>query len=618
MNPTWNRTPLLCFAAALLLSACGPIGTVETDLDPFFERMAKEPLAMNPVQATIAGYHTHEGLGEDGQPTGATVSLDELLGDYSSGAIQERLAFYQSIESAWNDKEQTPERTSTNRYRYIDYGVVENRVRRGKFRWEEEQPHVNDPSFYVELIGNALFTSMAVDYASESERVGHVIARLGKVPGLIDQAKQNLGGASELEIEAAVEETRGVISLIRTDLPQNMTGASGGSYDGPADAAVAALEGYIEFLENELSSEDDWRMGGSLFAKRVQVLTDVEFNVDETLAGLQAEYDETYDLLMDTARPIHRGIYGNQRPPNDFALMRDILDVVSDENRLRSGDGLLERVQSDLEEVKGFMQAEEVVAIPSEPLAVSDTPPFLRDANPVSAFIAPPVLDPSKGARFWVTPIPANWSRAQTLAKLREYNNYKLKVVALDGFARYVQGVVSAVGSPDNNYIGPNSKLIRNVDPNQGYARGWNWYLVDSSVDLGFQSGSPEFKLNWYKYKLEFLSNAILDIKLHTQNLSLDEAREMLRRQVFMETGAIDSAVRRIQLTPTNSTISYVGAREWDRVKDFYQETTTDFSLQSFHGKALAVGPMPASELTYATTEGADWIREDSGSAGGE
>jgi hypothetical protein len=86
--------------------------------------------------------------------------------------------------------------------------------------------------------------------------------------------------------------------------------------------------------------------------------------------------------------------------------------------------------------------------------------------------------------------------------------------------------------------------------------------------------------------------------------MSVDEAEIMLQRQVFMEAGAVSSAVRSIQLNPTNLAIAYIGSKQWLRVRSRYQEITTDFSFSSFHAKALSAGPLPPAELVYLTTEG--------------
>lgn len=342
-------------------------------------------------------------------------------------------------------------------------------------------------------------------------------------------------------------------------------------------------------------------MGGDLFEGKLRADSNREdINLNTVLQELQADYDEVYAQLIEVARPIHRGIYGSQRPPTDYAMMRDILDIVSDDNRLRSEDGMVARIEENIEAARAFMQQEELMAFPEGvELSVSQTPAFLRTRFPVSAFIGTPVLNPSLGAHFWLSPLPAGSSRGAQLAKLREFNNFKLQIVAVDAFGSYLQSAISATGDPE---MTETSRLIRNVNGNRAYTSGWSYYTVESTMEYGYHASDENFQLNWLKYKLEFLANAMLDIQLHTQNLSEQDARTMLQRQVFMETGAVASAVRTIQLNPTNSAIAYIGSKEWIRVRQAYQEETTDFSLGSFHGKALGAGALPAEELIYVTT----------------
>ncbi|MBI1354418.1 MAG: DUF885 family protein [Acidobacteria bacterium] len=579
--------------AAILLAGCGPIGPVQENIDPLVAEMATQPLVFDPVEATAVGYHQHTAAAAEGE-SGATTDLDTLLGDYSSSAIAAQVSFYNDINARLHSAEDMPPREKFNSERWINYAVVENRVARALYRLEKEQPFKHNPGFYVRVLGNGLFTPVVVEYAPEADRYADIIARLGQVPTLLEQAQANVTKSSELQIAAAKEGVDGLIALIQKGIPAKLPASLKGQYDGAAGPAVQALQGYNQFLSG-LDSSADWRLGRTLYEERIKVYSRYEESLDSVLGGLQAEFDETYGQLIETARPIHRGIYGGQRAPNDFALMRDILDVVSDENRLSSGDGLVERIEQDVDEVKKFMKSEEVIVVPDVSLTIAKTPEFLSLTNPVDAFQAPPLLDPQEGAQYWITPIPADWSRAQTLSKLREYNNFKLKIVAIDGYARYAQAVLSAQ-LPDRN-----DRLLRNVDGNRGFTRGWNWYLIESSINLGFQSGGQQFKLNWLKYKLEFLASCILDIKLHAMDMPLEEARELLRRQVFMEAGAIESAVRKIQLTPTDTALSYIGSKQWQQVKEGYQEATTDFSLQSFHDKALTSGPMPPAELIYST-----------------
>jgi len=583
-------------AIPFLMVGCFDIGVTPEDVSAIIEDFVHQTMAMNPVLATEVGYHTHTG------PEGA-IQLDEQLGDYSASGIQAEVAYYGQIANTLRDPEKIPaDRNTLRGGLFADLTSMEDRTDRILFELQTRQQYATDPNFYMEILGRALLVPTLQAYAPESARAGHITARLQKVPEFVSQAQQNLTSTSALQIEAAKSQVDGLIEMISEDIPAQMPSASGAAYQAAADAAVSALREFDDFLDG-LATTGDWRMGSSLFEQKLKVDSSLDnLDLDQILTELQADYDDVYGRLMSVARPIHRGIYGNQRPPSDYALMRDILDIVSDNNRLSSEDGAVARVEENIDAAKAFMLQEELMTFPSGvELSVSQTPAFLRDRFPVSAFEGAPVLHPDLGTHFWLTPLPANASRGAVLAKLREYNNFKLQIVAVDALSRYLQSAVAATGDPD---MTETTRLIRNVNPNRAYISGWSMYAVNSTMDEDFNKGNQNFQLNWLKYKLEFLANAMLDIKLHTQNMSADDAENMLQRQVFMEAGAVSSAVRSIQLNPTSFAIAYIGSKQWLRVRSRYQEITTDFSFSSFHTKALSAGPLPPAELVYLTTEG--------------
>ncbi len=590
-----RKLALLIPAVGLVWWGCSIGNQAAEVLPPLYKEFATRPLVMDPVSATEAGYHEHKGSGEGAE----TVNLDQQLGDYSAAGIKQRIDFYQDFESRLHSEKTSVDREKLKSDLWVNFGVVENRIARALFEWRTRKQYDTDPNFYLEILGRALFEPLILNYAPADERYGDIIARLGKVPDFLSQAQGNLQSSSDLQIHAAKGQITDLISLVKSDIPAQLPSSLSGQYEGPSGAAITALEGFSTYLDG-LSTSGDWRMGSALFEEKLKVDSSLQdISLDKVLADLQTEYDQVYKDLIEAARPIHRSIYGNQRPPSEYALMRDILDIVSDENRLRSEDGMVDAVVKDIDQVKAFMQSEELLPFPQDvDLSVSETPAFLRGRFPVTAFQAPPTLDPQLGAEFWITRLPNSADRGAVLAKLREYNNFKLKIVAVDAFARYVQAALSRTGIPDTT-----TRLIRNVDGNRAYTRGWAIYVIDSTMDLGFNSGDNQFKMNWLKYKLEFLASAILDIKLHTQNMPVDEAETMLQRQVFMETGAIASALRSIQLNPTDNALAYIGAQQWRRVRAAYQEATTDFSYSSFHGKALRAGPLPPKELVYVTTD---------------
>ena len=60
------------------------------------------------------------------------------------------------------------------------------------------QSYRHNPTVYVELIGNALFNPLVLEYAPKPERMRDIIARTQKIPAFLDQAKANLTDSPDI------------------------------------------------------------------------------------------------------------------------------------------------------------------------------------------------------------------------------------------------------------------------------------------------------------------------------------------------------------------------------------------------------------------------------------
>jgi len=218
-----------------------------------------------------------------------------------------------------------------------------------------------------------------------------------------------------------------------------------------------------------------------------------------------------------------------------------------------------------------------------------------------------PALRPKLSAFYWVTPIPANFPRDREVSKLREYNLFKLKLLTLHEAmpGHYVQTEFANQGftDPDAEPMSPLSRTLRAVFPDPSYVEGWATYIEEVVVKAGYQGNSDGFQINWMKEQLRILANAIVDIRMHSMDMSDDEAEELLRSRAFQETEEIRGKILRVKLTSAQLPLYYHGWKEWLRVRDHYQNETTDFSPTSFHDKALRNGAAPMAEIAYITSK---------------
>src|SRR5262249_51341825 len=140
--------------------------------------------------------------------------------------------------------------------------IIRNNVNLSLLELDTLQSYKHNPTVYVELAGNALFSPYVLAYAPVEQRFQHIIARLRRMPGLFEQATANLTDAPEVWNRVAREENEGTIALIDRTLRGAVPTSLKAGYDEAAGPALASLKGFNEHLERVLSkSTSDWRLG---------------------------------------------------------------------------------------------------------------------------------------------------------------------------------------------------------------------------------------------------------------------------------------------------------------------------------------------------------------------
>jgi uncharacterized protein (DUF885 family) len=596
--------PKKFFAVIVSLFFCFAAGCRTADPPAeVFQRVA-EPfvfgaLAMTPIEATEMGYHEHVVGGDQEGKQSTHIELDSMLDDYSPEGVQKRIQFLKDFQTTLHEK--VPDRNRLAGEAFADYAVAQNLAARDLFELEEVKTQEHNPVLYVQLLGRALYDPFMLEYASKPDRFRHIIARLGKVPEFLNQAKQNLKSSPAVWTEAARSENDGSIRFVERTLAAEVPQELKADYDAAAKPALEALRDFNNYLDTDLAkrNQDDWRLGPELYAKKLKLWTgNADKTPDQILSEAEAELETVTKELIETARPVHKEIYGNQRPPTDDALIRDVLDVVSDENRLKDGSGLLDQVNRDIEDDKKFVQDKELAPLPpGNNLKVIETPEFLRANNPVANFLGAPPLQPTLSALFMVTPIPSDWPRARELSKLREYNLYQLRLLTIE-YA--IPG--HYVAREFANATDPLYRRVLRAQGNPAFNDGWGAYMTDSAVGVGLPGGN-ELKVIFIKQKMRIITDAIVDIRMHTKNMSEDDAMKLLQQKAYQEVEGARDKIQRVRLTSARLPLQYFGWKQWLRVRDHYQNETQDFSLRSFHEKALRAGPMPFPDLGYVTAQ---------------
>jgi uncharacterized protein (DUF885 family) len=566
-NPRFGLACLLwgvlgcCSAGAASTNAKTPAGD---GFDQLVDDFVFGTLALSPTNATAAGYHEHRGAMLDDQlddfsPAGIAASRS-LLGD-----IETRIA---RLDTASLDAEQR-----------ADIDIMRDALGASRLELDDIQSYRHNPTTYVELLGNGLYSPYVLHYAPAQDRYRHIINRLNKVPELIRQAEANLQDSPEVWNRVAREENTGNIDLIDATLRAECPAEERMRYDQAAAKAVAALKEFNRWLEDHLAERtSDWRLGKERYAKKFR-LTLATGKTPEALLA-EAESD-----LVKTRAEIAR-----------LAAPKSAADALAEVARQHATAATyIPSARQALAAATAFVKSKDLLTLPPNAnLEVIETPVFMRGVYGVGGFNPAPALEPKLGAFFWVTPIPSTWPQSRVDSKLREYNESGMQHLtvheAMPG--HYVQGEYA-------NELQPRARrLLRNIFGNGPYVEGWAVYTQQLMAEQGYLGGALGYRLTLQKQLLRVLANTILDVRLQTMGMTDQEALDLMTKNTYQEMEEATAKLQRAKLSSCQLPTYYAGYKGWLAVREHYQaKRGPAFSLKEFHEASLRQGAVPLPVL---------------------
>jgi len=566
----------------LVSAACGRKQVQPQTFSALTEEFVHSTLALSPVSATAAGYHTHQG-----------VPLDERLDDLSSAGLEVQRSHYRN----WLNRLSRIDSSSLDTQSRADLGLMRNLCEAALFELDAEQNWKNNPTVYVEMIGTALFTPYSVEYAPAEQRWMHIVSRLESVPGFLDAARANLARSNPVWTQTAIEENEGTIELIEKEFAPKVPAALRDRYSKAAARAVEAMRAFNAHLKTlPDAGAEGWRLGKEKYARKF----DLTFRGMTTPQALLKEAEETLTELrrhmFKVALPLHSKYFPTHRDPVDLNLIvGEVLDRIA--RKQSKPETYFRDAQQALDEVRAFLRtrADRIVSLPpNDNLKIIETPPFMRGIYSVGGFNPAPPLQPELGAFYWLTPIPADWPRERIESKLREYNFYGLRILTIHEAipGHWLQFEYAAQVEPAPR------RLLRSLYGDGAYIEGWAVYATDLMVQEGYLNHDPELELTHSKQLLRAIANAILDIRLHTMGMTDEEAMELMIRRTFQEKEEAQAKLRRAKLSSCQLPTYFAGFQAWKRLRAAAGKQEAErFQPGEFHRRALLAGALPLSAL---------------------
>ncbi|HEX5823914.1 MAG TPA: DUF885 family protein, partial [Candidatus Limnocylindrales bacterium] len=276
---------------------------------------------------------------------------------------------------------------------------------------------------------------------------------------------------------------------------------------------------------------------------------------------------------------------GRPVPAADAEVVRAVLDAIAVEHPER--DQLLDFCRAELGRIEAFCREIDLVGLAEEPLEIGWTPVFLR-AFGGAMLSSPGPLDRGQKAIFSITPIPDDWTPEQAESSLREDNARMLRLLTIHEAVpgHYLQGV----------YANRRASMARALFGSGVYAEGWAVYVTQVMMDVGYGRDDPALLLTHWKYYLRAIVNALIDVGIHTADMTEDEAVGLMIEGAFQEEAQARAKFNRARLSSTQLSTYFVGSLGF---RDLELEVRRRRAAVAAAGAESgdASGPGPGSEL---------------------
>ena len=127
------------------------------------------------------------------------------------------------------------------------------------------------------------------------------------------------------------------------------------------------------------------------------------------------------------------------------------------------------------------------------------------------------------------------------------------------------------------------------------FVEGWAVYAEGVMKDADYLSGDPLFKLTVLKMRLRSVTNTLLDIGIHTEGMTRDQAMELMMQGAFQQEREAAGKWVRANLSSVQLLSYFTGYEEHrDLRAEAERRWGRDFTLRRYHDTVLSFGSPPA------------------------
>jgi hypothetical protein len=530
--------------------------------------------AHRPVNATFIGAH----------------DFDDRLPDFSESAVGDVLAEAEDLTR------RAPTAPAADRAEAIDRRLALGQLDIQRWELSGHHFHRGNPSLYT---GEAVFGVIGLfltDYAPLDVRVEAAISRLDAIPAFLAQARRNVVRAPRAWTERAIRECEGALALLTDHFAD---GAARGSRrrDALALAAHAAAVAFAEHRARLVADllnrpSEEVACGPEALDTIVRRGHFLEEDAEEIARYAEDELSHAESRLARGAQAI-----GAASPAEALARLAEVHPST---DRYHAG---YEEVWRDM---RGGVERAGLVTWPKYPIRYVPRPTWVRAAAPYlyflfyrapAAFGAPPVHE------YLIAPLPDDPAEHDAFLRVNNAAVVKLNhVIHHGGLGHHVQNWHAQRAASRIGQVAAVDCASRIAMLCGGtMAEGWACYATDLSAESGLLT--PLEELSEVHGRVRMAARALVDVRLHRGELTLDEAASVYQARAGMSEAAARAEAVKNSMFPGAALMYLMGTDAIHRLRrDVRRQRGDAFDLRGFHDELLSWGSIPVSLIAEEMT----------------
>jgi len=436
-----------------------------------------------------------------------------------------------------------------------------------------------ESAVYADTIGTSLAGQALFAYAPEADRARRIVSKLRQVARFVQSARDNIKECPGIFVKVGLETWRGALKFIEADLPRAFSTLDDlhilGDLADTSTEAAGAIKSYIDYLGTDLAprAKASFRLGRERFERKLKLEDGVTLSHDRLLPIALRELEAVQEEFRSVAGRLNGG---------------DPLEAWRRAKEQHPEPGtLLSVAEAQVKELEEFLRTQSIVSLPdAEPVVVAPSPDFYRWAFASMWTPGPFERKPSR-AYYYLTDVDRTWPPDRQKEHMRDFNiptlwNISIHEVYPGHFLhfRHLRKVESKVRK---------STLFAPVS----FVEGWAHYCEHMMVEAGFRRGDMTIKLGQLAEALVRLARFIVAIRLHCEDLSVEQGMRVFRDEAFLEEATARREAERGTFDPGYLLYSLGKLMMLKLRRDFKEQQGRAYSLRTFHDAVLSQGNAP-------------------------